>query len=447
MHKALRQVENYGMLPEGCTVVAGVSGGADSMALLHFLLWYAQERHIRVISAHVNHGLRGRESDADEAFVREWCERRGIACEVLRADVHLLARKRKCGLEECGRHVRYAFFESLAGEYNARVATAHTLSDQAETVLLHLVQGSGGRGLTGIPPVRGRIVRPLLTVTRKEVEDYCEINQIPFRTDRTNFSLDYTRNRLRLQVIPLLKGLNPLLEEGISRTAAFAREDEEALSAWADKALQAAKLPEGWDSKILSNYPAAVRKRVLRAAAEREIPSRLEAIHLEGMDRVLQQGGTVSLPGGRTAKCSGGLFRIAEDHKPREWELAFAVGNFSLPDGRGLKIERIGRKEYEKRRKFNKLLFNNALDYATITDSTVLRSRRPGDVFRPLRRGVTKTLKKLLNEAAVPEEKRDSLVLLAAGGNVLWLERFGTAETAAVTEKTKEVVLILPEEL
>lgn len=447
MHKALRQVENYGMLPEGCTVVAGVSGGADSMALLHFLLWYAQEKHIRVIAAHVNHGLRGEESDEDEAFVREWCKKQGVACEVLRTDVSSQARELRCGLEECGRHVRYAFFESIAKPYGARIATAHTLSDQAETVLLHLAQGSGGRGLTGIPPVRGHIVRPLLSVTRKEVEDYCETNRIPFRTDRTNFSLDYTRNRLRMQVIPLLKELNPLLEEGISRTAAFAREDEEALCGWAGKALREAKLPEGWDAKALSAYPAAVRKRALRAAAEREIPSRLSAVHLEGMDRVLREGGTICLPGNCTAKCSGGLFRFARDHKLKIWEIAFAVGDFTLPDGRRLKIERISRKEYEERRKFNKLLFNNALDYATITDSTVLRNRRPGDIFRPVRRGVTKTLKKLLNEAAVPEEKRDSLVLLEAEGNVLWVERFGVAETAAVTEKTKEVVWILPEEL
>ena len=199
-------VRRYSMLTGAERVVAGFSGGADSMALVHFL-WQAG---IPLLAAHVNHGLRGKASDADEECVRRFCAERQIPLRVLHADAAKAAAERREGIEAAGRRIRYGFFESLCGPGD-KIATAHTLSDQAETVLLHLVRGSGTKGLCGIPPMRGRVIRPLIGLTREQIEEYCTRYALPFVTDASNFSREYARNRVRLDIIPALKEMNPSL--------------------------------------------------------------------------------------------------------------------------------------------------------------------------------------------------------------------------------------------
>lgn len=444
---ARNTIERFDMLPEGCVVIVGFSGGADSTALMHFLWMWSRERNISVAAAHVNHCLRGEESERDEQFVREWCRRRGIPLSVKRIDLKAKAQADGCGLEECGRAVRYSFFQELAQGKTARVATAHTLSDSVETVLLHLTQGSGTRGLTGIPPVRDNIIRPLIEVSREQVECYCKANGLEYLTDSSNFSRDYTRNRIRWEVIPALKEINPSLEQTLLRTMQVAGEDEEYLTRQAVDAILQAEDPDGYRVEQLRGLPRPVLSRAVRRLAKLAGASRLEARHIGQLCELIRKdNGGVSLPGGVELRISQGIMFRCFGMPAEAWESRLLPPRVLHTAGRTLTILHMNKKEYDQRRKFNKKLFNNALDYATITDSTVLRSRQPGDRFSQAGRGVTKTLKKLFNEADIPTEGRGKLILAAAGSKVLWLEGFGPAQENAVTDDTESVVLILPEE-
>ena len=314
--KVLRTIEDYQMLSPASQVVVGVSGGADSMALLH-LLWGHRRLcpALKVTAAHVNHCLRGEESDRDEAHVREYCQKEKIPLDVLKIDVRAEAQSRKLGLEACGRAVRYEFFQRLAGN-GGLIATAHNLSDHVETVLLHLARGAGLRGLCGIPPVRGNIIRPLIGCTRQEIEAYCRDNEIPYVTDSTNLKTEYSRNKIRLQVLPVLKEINPSLEEAVGRMAQGLREDDDYLWAAARGLLSQASLEEGgWSCRVLSQGEKPVRVRAVRLLQEGSKP---EARHLEAIDRIVLAGqGGVSVPGGLDFHANRGVLRTVP-HKKRK---------------------------------------------------------------------------------------------------------------------------------
>ena len=208
--KVWETITQYDMLQQGDRVVAALSGGADSMALLAFLLELKEPLGIGVSACHVNHGLRGEESDRDEAFVRDWCRRLEVPLQVVRLEGEALRREKGGSLEEAARRARYQALEKAAA--GGKIATGHTASDNLETILLNLARGTGLRGLCGIPPVRGRIIRPLIALTRREVEQYCAARAIPYCTDSTNHSREYSRNRLRQQAVPALLSVNPAAE-------------------------------------------------------------------------------------------------------------------------------------------------------------------------------------------------------------------------------------------
>lgn len=314
--KVFKTIEDYQMLSPDSRVVVGVSGGGDSMALLH-LLWRQRRAwpDLKVTAAHVNHCLRGEESDRDEAHVRAYCQGEGIPLEVLKIDVRAEAQKRKLGLEACGRAVRYEFFQRLAGN-DGLIATAHNLSDHVETVLLHLARGAGLKGLCGIPPVRGNIIRPLINCTRQEIEAYCREHEIAYVTDSTNLKTEYARNKIRLQVLPVLKEINPSLEEAVGRMTQSLREDDGYLWAKAHELLARAALEEGgWSCRVLSQEEKPVRIRAIRLLQQGSKP---EARHLEEIDRIVLAGqGGVSVPGELDFHANRGVLRTTP-HKKRK---------------------------------------------------------------------------------------------------------------------------------
>ena len=202
--------ERHDLLPGGGTVLCALSGGRDSMAMLHILSRLAEEG-FRVAAAHFNHRLRSA-ADRDEAFVRDWCRERDIPLTCGAGDVRTFAAREGLGIEDAARKLRYAFLETVARDMGAdRIATAHHREDNAETVLLHLLRGTGLQGLGGIAPVRGKIVRPLLETSRAEIDEYVQRNSIPYVEDESNQDTHFTRNRLRLEVLPRLELLNPAL--------------------------------------------------------------------------------------------------------------------------------------------------------------------------------------------------------------------------------------------
>ena len=449
--KIEQTILKWGMFPKGCRIVVGLSGGADSVALTHFLSRYAARTGISLVAAHVNHCLRGLESDSDERFVRSFCEKSGLALEVRRADVASLAKQNSLGVEECGRAVRYSFFNSLCGE-NGRIATAHTLSDSAETVLMNLARGAGPRGLCGIPPVRGRIVRPLLEVTRTEIERYCDFYGLTYVTDSTNLQEEYVRNRIRLKAVPALKSVNPSFETCVLHTTALLRCDEEYFSRLAEDAAVKARAPSGgYDIAALQKLPRAVLLRVIPLAIHAISDARLGYEHILSVEEIVRLGrGAVTVTGGIQCFATGNTLFVTGEKKARvrQWSVPLGSHATPLPDGRELCLYRPNTEDWKNgRKKINNLLFNNLINYDTISDNgSFIRNRRNGDLFRPACRGVTKSLKKLFNEAHTPVRERDQLAILESGGTILWVEGFGVSEEARVTENTREAAEIMIKE-
>lgn len=437
------------MFPRGCTVVAGFSGGADSVVLTDYLFRRAEDYGISVAAAHVNHCLRGAESDSDEAFVRDFCAARGIPLHVLRADVRSLARQQSLGLEECGRGVRYSYFRSLCGE-NGRIATAHTLTDSTETVLMNLAKGAGPRGLSGIPAVRGNIVRPLIGLTRAEVELCCRLRGLSFVTDSSNLSADFARNRLRLRAVPVFREINPEFEHAVGRAAEILRRDEDYLESLAREALEGAALPDGgYRLAVLQKLPDPVLLRAAALAIGAVSQGRPGMANLEAAARVVRDGaGAVTAAGAVRCSASGGVFRAETAAAPApepEWSVPLTPSGALLPGGRRLLLRPAAREEAENA-KINNLLFNNFACYDTIIiNSCLVRNRRAGDAYRPAGRGVTKTLKQLFCENSVPVRERSRRAILVCGGKIAWAEGFGAAEEFRVRPEGKICEIIVKE--
>ena len=262
----------YDMLPRGGTVLCAVSGGADSMCLLHLLHTWAGEGGFRVAAAHYNHNLRGAESDRDAAFVAEWCAGQDIPCVIGAGDVAHEARARGLGVEETARQMRYEFLRGAADAMGCgRIATAHSADDNLETLLLHLVRGAGLHGLAGIPPRRGVVVRPLLTTSRAEIVAYLEANGVAHVEDSSNTDEGYARNRIRRQVVPVLRQLNPRLTESAAETMGYLRTDNDYLNAQAAAACQNARWAEDdlvIEARHIAQLPAAIAPRAVRRLLE-----------------------------------------------------------------------------------------------------------------------------------------------------------------------------------
>ncbi len=437
-------IARYAMLPPGCAVVAGFSGGADSAALTHFLFTHREEYAIQLTAAHVNHGLR-EAAGADEEAARSFCAERGIPFRCLRADVAALAGERGLCIEACGRQVRYDFFHSLLGEDGGRIATAHTASDNAETMLMNLARGAGTHGLGGIPPVRGAIVRPLAALTRQEVEVYCAHYGLSWVQDETNFANAYARNRVRLAAVPALRTLNPALEGAMLRTAELLREDDELLEAMARSALEEAKRGGGWDLAALRRLPRPVLSRALIAAVQEAGPARLTRENVEEMMRAVLCGGGVTVAGGIQILAKGNtLFAQQPGGENEGFCVPLSGGEARLPDGRVLRIRPLTREEAENPQKFYKFLFHNPGNYDTIQNDMVVRTRLPGDRFRPAGRGVSKPLRRLLAEAGVPPASRGRVLLLALrdSGEILWAQGLGPCEAWSAGGRTDGVLRV-----
>ncbi len=438
--KVRRSMHRFHMLPDGGRIVVGFSGGADSMMLLHLL----HQMKIPLLAAHIHHGLRGAEADRDEQVVRRFCEKFAIELRTLHTDVQKRANQLGIGVEECGRRVRYDFFAQLA-ENGDRIATAHTLSDVCETVLFHLARGTGLKGLCGIPPVRGAVIRPLIAVTRGEVLDYCARYELPYVTDSTNLLPEYTRNRLRLRAVPVLKEVNPAFEQAVLRLTDQCREDEAYLQELAQQALLLAKIQGGYRTQAFLQMPLPVRSRAILLAI-RQVKNVTPAYaQMEQVQKALAaKKGNVTITGNIFFCVEGdSVFIRTEKFNKTEWSFSAKLPKIQLPDGRNLRLCQEFVNNCENHMKFHKNLFSICVDYGTITENAVFRNRRAGDAFRPAGRGVTKSLKKLFNEAKIPLCVRDRIVILADGDRILWVEGFGPSEFAQVTEKTRVRLLIL----
>ena len=316
------------MFPPGGGVLAAVSGGADSAALLQALVLLSERLDTGSIGVvHVHHGLRGPEADRDAAFAERLAQSRGLPFFLSRVDAAALAREGGLCVEEAGRNARYAFFERVRKEEGfARVAVAHTADDNAETVLMFLLRGAGPRGLAGISPLSGNIARPLLSLSRRHVLDFCAQEGLDFFEDSTNLDLGYLRNRIRRELLPLIaRDYNPAALDSLNRLASLMREEEDLLESLVSEALGRALAARSERAASLSlqalrrEHPA-LRRRMVRAAVAlvKGDLRRLSFSHVAAV-LALSEGKTTHLPCGVTAQNSGGLLTIArpENFKAR----------------------------------------------------------------------------------------------------------------------------------
>lgn len=432
----------HGLLPRGSPVVAGVSGGADSLALLLVLAGLRETLDLKIQIAHLNHGLRGSDSDQDEAFVQEWGRRLKLDCAVRRVDVRALAEANKQGLEDAGRTARHAFFSELAdcldanlpaaGFPSARIALAHHLDDQAETVLLHLGRGSGLDGLTGIKPQNGRLIRPLLERSRTEIEAWLTAQGIIWRQDESNLELFTLRNRLRHQVLPIWQaalGHNPA--PILARTAAVLDEDRQYLETMTQEAATIC-LIDGtlWVSDFIKR-PAAVQNRLLRLLWRQQTGSYhdLSFTHVRlirdwlpdarnGQHLCLPDNWKAVLDSGRLCLILRADSKTANVTQPAVIDpLLLNLPGITriLPLGKQIRADLIENAD--------NIVYNDTTEYFHLEriKDCVVRHRQPGDRIRPFSHPVGKTLKKFLNEQQVMRDDRARLLIVACGQRIAWI--------------------------
>ena len=429
-------IDRNSLLERGGKVIVALSGGADSVSLLHVLISLEEEYDLDIHAAHLNHMIRGDEADRDERFVRELCEEWGIPLHCERCDIPSIAKVSGESLELCGRRIRYEMFSRVSDELGgARVATAHTMSDNTETVLMNLTRGSGIAGMSGIPARRGDIIRPLLCVTRAEIEDYCADNDLGYVTDSTNLDDLYTRNKLRHNVIPALRELNPSLDEGVLRMSAVMRDADEYLNNISTKELNKCKNDYGYSCAELLGLDRAILGYAVRNILD-SAGAPVDSLHIGLVIEAMESSGCVDLGRGLRAVCAQGTLRITDR--------AEADSEICLPFTQVYK-ERASLGELaQKGAIVNKKFLINCIPCDIITENTAARRRRAGDVFTDPDRGVTKTLKKLLNELKIPRELRDSLTVIADGRTVLWLEGVGTSKKARISSDYDGEVFYIP---
>ena len=438
-----KSARKLGLINDGDKIVMAISGGCDSSALLHILIKLREPMKLDILCAHVNHNLRGEESDRDEKFVRDICEKYNVPLRVLSADVDDYAAEHRLSTEEAGRELRYEFFERCCDELGegSLVATAHTLSDSAETFLFNVARGTSVDGICGIPPKRGNVIRPLIEFTRKDTETYCAENKVPFVTDSTNLGDDYTRNKIRHRAVPVLKEINPSFEYSLLGIENDLYEIRGLLDDLGNTALEKAKTPKGYNADILGNEPAAVQKRAA-------------AMLLEEFGFSLNRERIVALVNGFSGedfktelskdaylvKQDGMIYR--EDRAellPEIPETDFSEGDFDFP-GKKAEIKILSPEKFKNLHIVNQYALKDAFDYDKIRGKAVLRSRRTGD--KADIHGGTKTLKKLFIEEKIPFEKRNSVTVIADDDGVLWVEGLGASRRARISESTEKIAAI-----
>lgn len=424
--------ERFDMFGEADTIVCALSGGADSVCLTLALKELSSEYGFRLKAVHVNHLLRGAESDRDEQFCRDLCEREDIPLMVFRADAAAFSKEHKMSLESGARKLRYGFFNEVCGE-NAKIATAHTLSDSAETVIFNLSRGTGLKGLCGIPPVRDKMIRPLIYCKREEILSYLSERGQVFVTDSTNLSDDYSRNKIRHNVIPVLEELNSGFFESIKRLTESLSEDERFLSELAK---------EHYDDD-LRNVDASVRRRVIKQKLrEAGIEPSGEKI-LSSEECVLKGNGKTILSGELYAVAKNGRIRTEIISRERLVfpETKAIIGENPFLCDKTVIISVNNGENNADGASVNDLLTKFVLDCDKIQGELILRNRRDGDGFIRAGRNFTSSLKKLMNKS-VPISERDKIAIIADDKGIIWAEGFGIAERVKPDAFTKSYMNI-----
>lgn len=451
MKTLVSKIQRQSLFEPGETVVVAVSGGADSVALLD-ILSHLEEGSLRLVVAHVNHCLRGGASDGDEEFVSGLAARYGFPFESLRADVAALSLSLRISLEDAGRRERYSFFDRIAQSYGAAsIALAHHRDDQAETVLIRLLRGAGGAGLSAMGSLsQGKLKRPLLSVSRAEIEQYLRDAGLNYRTDASNADTTILRNSIRHELIPMLARYNPKISERLAATAEILANDEELLQGLTETAYTRLA---GNDSAAvtlaideLAREPRGLRLRLYRRALaeQRGDLQRIGLSHLDAIDGLIlsaRPNSSIKLPGDCIVSRSYNALRFTGALAPGEpgFDLAIeGLGSHLLPCGRRLQVESVPPPDCldagSRRVAY--------LDPTAAPFPWLLRSFAPGDRFRPLGMAGAQKVKDLFMNEKIPAAERRRIPLLISAGRILWVCGVRLADEARVCSVSGPVLRV-----
>jgi len=452
LREALRRL---GVEPDS-TVVVAVSGGADSTALLDGLVRLRLEKRwpMKIHAAHLNHRLRGEESEADESFVRDLAARLRVEIFIERIDVSEEAARRRANLEATARDLRYDFLRRCAGRAGAEfVLTAHTRDDQAETVLMRLIRGAGTHGLRGILHDRPlgdsiRLLRPMLAISRADVIEYCRRHSLEWRTDSSNYSIDLTRNRVRLELLPLLRSFNPGIDETLAREAELMRDDAECLDALGAALVDEAQADGRLRIDILNQARPAIRRRTLRLWLQAHGGEGIDTSHILAIETLLSPGKSgrrIELPGGWIVarEFDGLVLRRASQAAlaptPLKEDEAVVFGRFTLRLFRGVEPLSININKLEESGYFVTLLTKSPS-----LDEIHVRERKPGDAYRPIGRRHRMKLKTLMIRHKIPVSARDNYpVLVTNDDSIVWSPGLPAAAGFTPSEGAEDKVILI----
>ena len=461
--RALKFIEENHLIPPASNLLVAVSGGADSICMLHILLSLRERMGINLHIAHLDHQLRGAESAADARYIEGLSFKLKVPATISRADVAKYQREKCLTMEDAAREVRYGFLTETAQETGSdRIAVGHTQDDHIETVLMHLVRGTGLNGLQGLKPsvnwqsTGGKIciIRPLLNITRSETSTYCDEKKLRVRIDASNFSLPPLRNRLRHQLLPLLKEYNPAIEQSILRLSRIAADDiefleEEAKRAWEGVARYVNETVT-LDRSALLKQPAALKREVIRLAFERLLGNLkdVEARHIDEVIDALDKpaGKKLNLPGGLYFSTEYECYRIGRGSSPAppipplsgERELSIP-GDTQLT---GWLVKADITAPQDVRAEENDNPYRAYLDLGITGTRLSVRNRRPGDRFQPQGMKQSKKLGEYMIDNRVPSYWRERVPLVCSPEQIIWVVGWRIDERVKITANTKQVLRI-----
>jgi tRNA(Ile)-lysidine synthase len=460
--KILDVITANNLIEPGEGVVAGVSGGPDSVCLIHVLNALRPILGMKLHAVHVNHMLRGEEADADEEFTARLCAELEIPLHILRTDVAAVAAEMGISTEEAGREIRYREFRMLAGATGAtKIAVAHNRNDQAETVMMNIIRGTGTRGLCGMEYIRGDIIRPLLSVSREEIEQYCSEASLAPRTDSTNLTGEYTRNKVRLGLLPYInENFGANIINSLCRLAENTAADQRFLEKCAAEAYEQVLRESGdgqvsMDIGMLRRLDPAILMRVLRQAVEQAAGSAkgVGGIHYQALSDLVIKGVTgmqAELPRGIRASVSYGILKLSAGGFEVESQRAAGFSRQVVVPGT-TEVPEIGAyltasvHEPLSIDKYKSLGYNpyvQYFDYGLLKKGIHIRNRRAGDIFRPFGSGGTKKLKEFFIDNKIPRDARDRIPLICLGNETVWVIGYKISDKFRVTENTKKVLKI-----
>lgn len=446
-------MRKHQMLKYGDKVIAGISGGPDSMCMLHQLLELKEEMGIEILVVHVEHGIRGSESEEDARFVAKYCKEKKIDFYLFKENVGHIAKKRRMSIEEAGRVARYEAFQKILLQHHGdKIAVAHNLNDQAETVLFHLFRGTGIKGAGGIQPVNGRIIRPLLDSDREEILLYLKKERIPFRRDKTNDFDCYSRNKIRHHILPVADTIVSNSAVHLSEAAKVFREAEDYLEEKTRKAYEQYVLEKGNENKIIvschirEEHPL-IQKYVFKMCIKNLSGKSkdIRTVHLEKMQDLLngKVGRKLNLPYNINGEKE---YTSVLFYKGREWRETsnrgidiIVPGQYDIGSLGKISVSLIERRDCCS---FPEKMYTKWLDYDKIKNNLCLRNRKEGDYITILKNCCRQKLKAYYINEKIPRDERSKIWLLADDSHIIWIIGYRISEYYKITEKTKKILKV-----